>query len=478
MAAWLDNVRFTASAGGTTDWTFSAAVAGSQTPALGGAVNGRVYKFLAISGDKSQWEITEGAYNSTGAGSFARTTVLYNSAGTGTATGQSGAGTKINFTAAPDVAIIGAKEDLISIEEANAFTAGQKQQAQDNLGLRRVATGSLTFYVATTGNNANTGLPTGVTGTVTFTNGSANVGWTGHGRSVGDVFLLSTTGGLPTNFFAGRPVYVKTVVDPNTLTLSWTSGGAAITAGSAGTGTHTASMVSPVLTIQKALDLLCAMDMTIFAGAVQVAGGTYNEATSTKPTVGGSSYVLRGDTTTPGNVIINNAGGWGCFYVNGPWNWSIQGFRLTASGSNSGGIFGFNGAVITASNIEWGACGSYHIWMNNGAYMTWGGGTMAVVASGTSFFALLQQGGKLDLRGMTLSFSANPTAYTTFMSMNDGGDALMSGITFTNKSFVTGKSHDLTMLSGINSAGGTETGVSRYLPGNADGTKATGSQWA
>lgn len=133
MAAFLDVCRFTPTLGGTTDWVFSAAVVGYATPAQSGAVNGRVYKVRSESADLSQWEISEGAYNSA-AGTFARTTVLYNSSGTGTATGQSGAGTKINFSTVPQVAIVAVKEDLISIEEANSFTTVQKNQALANIG--------------------------------------------------------------------------------------------------------------------------------------------------------------------------------------------------------------------------------------------------------------------------------------------------------------------------------------------------------
>lgn len=132
MAAFLDNVRFTPTAAGTTDWTYSVAVTGYQSPAAGGVVNSTVYKGFAISADLIQWEICQGAYN-TGTGVLPRTTVLYNSSGTGTATGQSGAGTKINFTLTPQVAIIAIKEDLLSIEEANSFTAAQQAQARSNL---------------------------------------------------------------------------------------------------------------------------------------------------------------------------------------------------------------------------------------------------------------------------------------------------------------------------------------------------------
>lgn len=132
MAAWLDRCRFLPTLGGTTDWVVNTPVTGYQTPALAGVSNARVYKFVAESADLTQWEICEGPYT-TGTNTFARTTVLYNSSGTGTASGQSGAGTKINFASIPNVAIVAVKEDMISIEEANAFTAAQKTRAQLNI---------------------------------------------------------------------------------------------------------------------------------------------------------------------------------------------------------------------------------------------------------------------------------------------------------------------------------------------------------
>jgi hypothetical protein len=138
MAALLDLCRFNPTAGSTTDWTFSSAVTGYQSPALAGVVNGRAYKYRAESSDLSQWELGEGTYN-TGTGVLTRTTVLYNSSGTGTGVGQSGAGTKINFSTVPQVAIVMAKEDYLSIEEANAFTVAQQAQAKSNIAVGAVA---------------------------------------------------------------------------------------------------------------------------------------------------------------------------------------------------------------------------------------------------------------------------------------------------------------------------------------------------
>jgi hypothetical protein len=123
MAAFLDLCRFNPTAGGTADWTYSSPVTGYQSPTAAGAVNGRLYKYRAESADLNQWEVGEGTYSS-GAGTFVRSTVLFNS---------SGNTSKINFSAAPQVAIVAIKSDLLSIEEDNSFAPTQQTQARKNL---------------------------------------------------------------------------------------------------------------------------------------------------------------------------------------------------------------------------------------------------------------------------------------------------------------------------------------------------------
>ncbi|SEN66946.1 hypothetical protein [Bradyrhizobium sp. OK095] len=99
----IDVCRFNPTAGGATDWTYSSAVTGYQSPAAAGAVNGAQYSYRAESADLSQWEVGTGVYNS-GAGVLTRAAVLFNSAGT-TA--------KISFSAVPQVAVVALAEDLV-----------------------------------------------------------------------------------------------------------------------------------------------------------------------------------------------------------------------------------------------------------------------------------------------------------------------------------------------------------------------------
>ncbi len=128
-----------------------------MAPAAAGAVNGRIYKYRAESADLSQWELGEGAWNAS-TGVLSRTTILFNSSGTAA---------KISFSASPQVAIVALKEDLISIEEANGFTAAQRAQARANIRANPSENG--VFIVDRNGSDQ-TGLTASVYNKIIWTN--------------------------------------------------------------------------------------------------------------------------------------------------------------------------------------------------------------------------------------------------------------------------------------------------------------------
>lgn len=102
MVGFLTACRFNPTAGGTTDWTYSSAVTGYQSPTAATVVNGTTYRYRAESADLTQWEVGEGPYN-TGTGVLSRTTVKFNS---------SGGTSKINFSTTPQVAVIVTADDF------------------------------------------------------------------------------------------------------------------------------------------------------------------------------------------------------------------------------------------------------------------------------------------------------------------------------------------------------------------------------
>jgi hypothetical protein len=82
------------------------------------------------------------------------------------------------------------------------------------------------------------------TATATFTNGSPKISWgtaaSFWGMQIGDVITFTTSGTLPTGFAIATNYYIVAIA-PSVFMLSATPGGAPIVAGSAGSGTQTAS---------------------------------------------------------------------------------------------------------------------------------------------------------------------------------------------------------------------------------------------
>jgi hypothetical protein len=80
-----------------------------------------------------------------------------------------------------------------------------------------------------------------ISSTVTITIAAPGVvTWTDHGLRVNDTIRFTTTGALPTGLAAGTTYYVKTVLSPNTFTVSASAGGAAITTSGTQSGVQTA----------------------------------------------------------------------------------------------------------------------------------------------------------------------------------------------------------------------------------------------
>lgn len=152
-------------------------------------------------------------------------------------------------------------------------------------GCASAVIGALCSWSAQTGSN-----------TVTYTNGSANIGWATGTPAVGQVVnLLNAGGALPTNFATATNYYVVSVVS-TTVQISATPGGSAIVAGSAGTGTQTGNVTAVLannvphdvgyLTL-GAGDWRCSGNVGLFQGGTASAVAAFI-ATSSNP----ASYVV------------------------------------------------------------------------------------------------------------------------------------------------------------------------------------------
>ena len=330
---------------------------------------------------------------------------------------------------------------------------------------REVLGASRAYFVATNGSDSNTGLATATSATVTFTNGSANITWTSHGRSAGDLVYFTTTGALPTNFtVAPLPYYVKTVVDVNTITVSLTNGGTAITAGSAGSGTQTVTLLSPYATVQKGINTTLTLDLNGNGVSIYVAGGTYSESpTVTSPFVGGNVTIV-GNTASPSTVLFSTTST--TFYVSNGATLYLQGLKIASSGgyaiqADTGATININGAMeYGASNVHMSASilGRIVITANytisGNAFAHWSG----------------YQGGAIRATSITVTLSGTP-AFTAFAYGDRGVQISVESNTFSGSA--TGSRYNVSS----NGVVFTNGGGANYLPGNSGGSTATGGQY-
>lgn len=135
MAAggFVNVARFTAVSSGLGDFVVSALVTGYLTPAGADAANGTTYSYRAESADLSEWEIGEGVYTA-GTTTLARTTIHK----------SSNSNNKVNFTQAPQVAIVALAGDLL-LKANNLSDVASAATAFGNI--KQAATASATGVV-------------------------------------------------------------------------------------------------------------------------------------------------------------------------------------------------------------------------------------------------------------------------------------------------------------------------------------------
>ena len=120
--------------------------------------------------------------------------------------------------------------------------------------------------------------------------------------------------GVREQLAANRTYYVRTDGSDGNNGLANSSGGA-------------------FLTIQKAIDTVAALDLSIYNVTIQVADGTYGGAVVVSaPWVGSGTVTLQGNTSTPANALLST-GASDCITALGGGRSTVTGFRLTNSGA-------------------------------------------------------------------------------------------------------------------------------------------------
>lgn len=226
----------------------------------------------------------------------------------------------------------------------------------------------------------------------------------------------------------------------------------------------TNSAAGAFLTIQRAIDVASAFDLNNNTVTIQVGNGTYTGNITCKGFVGGGLILVRGDPSTPSNVVLTASGGGIVTMLDVGVVYQFTGFRVQGS-SAIGFIANGTGCKIIADHIEYGA-------LIYAAYAYFGGnvdiGVCSIVGNMNAFALSIGQARLTVQVGITITLVGTPNFSEDFIQADRMSLIQIYGITFSGSA--TGKRYTIDGLSEVfvNGAG------TSYLPGNAAGTVTNG----
>lgn len=248
---------------------------------------------------------------------------------------------------------------------------------------------------------------------------------------------------------ADRTYYVRTDGSDSNTGLANTSGAA-------------------FLTGQKAIDTTASLDLSIYSVTIQFVSGTYTDALVLKSYIGAGPVRIKGDTTTPSNVVISTTSN-NCITgdgVLGPY--TIGGFKLQTTTSGLGILLSNGTRVFADGKMEFGTIVGQQIAVTAGAALTVTADY--TISGGGGYHIFLLTGGQIVMSGMTSTLTGTP-AFTTFLFASTTSCLNAGSWTVSGSASAGTKKYEVAMNAAVNTGGLT-------LPGGVAGTTATGGQYA
>jgi len=272
--------------------------------------------------------------------------------------------------------------------------------------------------------------PSGTTGGVTPDTGSGR--WYAMSREV---------------LNANRTYFVRTDGNDNNTGLANTAGGA-------------------FLTIQKAIDTVASLDISIFDVTIQVGDGTYNQQIILKSIVGSGNVVLSGNLTTPANAIITSNATI-TITNSSDTQWTIQGFTVACtSGVFKICLLATNLGKIIFNKLRFiENSGGYHLFATGGGKIECFSGSYEF--SGSCLYHMIAENGSIiDIRNTAITATGLPSFANFVFAQGNSPVTLLSNNYLGS---ALGSQYQIRINASLYINGAT-------LHGNSAGTVATGGQ--
>lgn len=264
----------------------------------------------------------------------------------------------------------------------------------------------------------------------------------------------------------GKP-FVSSHTAPNTRDLLLTDRIYYVrTDGSNSNNGRTNTSSGAFLTIQKAIDVVGTLDLSIYDVTIQLGvAGSYAGGTVSGPFVGGSgsSVTLSGDTSAPGSYVITST-----LTVEKYGVFNVKGVDFTPSSGNA--LVADTGAILTVTGavIFGAAAGAYQMSSTKDAQLVVSANY--TIDGSASIHVNMEDSGYIATDTLTVTLSGTP-AFDAYVSGAALGNYRANGMTFSGSA--TGTRYGLNTNAVVRTGGGG----ANYFPGNAAGSAGTGAQY-
>lgn len=223
------------------------------------------------------------------------------------------------------------------------------------------------------------------------------------------------------------------------------------------------------LTIQKAINVVYGLDLSIYNVTINVGAGTYTgNITVSGPPVGSGVVTINGDTTTPSNVTISTTGV--AVTARKGAQLSIQGVKITTTAAVAAITSESNSLVILSGKCEFGSgSAGHHMYANGGSISSSVEEIISGNVPGSHYFAANN--------GYIYCQSAIWTASGS-ITLGQFAQANATGIIFAFSNSSSGSFTGTRYLAALNGVIQTNGGGANYFPGSVAGSTATGGQYA
>lgn len=219
------------------------------------------------------------------------------------------------------------------------------------------------------------------------------------------------------------------------------------------------------LTIQKAVDVVSLLDVSSFIVTIQVGDGTF-AGFELKPYAGIGPVILRGNNSTPANVVITTASASvNTIYGEDAGFWRLLDFAVSHTGVNSS-IDAVGETRVEFGNLRFGAAGAYQFRTRRGARGIAISNYAITAGAIAHFFA--GQNSTIEAYTITTTLTGTPAFSGAFAQARHSAVITHEGGSFSGSA--TGKRYTSETNGYIDTDGAGET----YFPGDAAGTTADG----